>query len=191
MKYLKLLSPYRKHVLKWDSCQRCPLCKTRKRTVLARGRVPCDVLFVGEAPGASENVLGQPFKGPAGHILDYLIEQTLSDYSYCLTNLIACIPIGEGGDKIEEPSEESIKACQPRLQEMVRLCKPRLIVTVGKLSDKWTPIATERLSVAKGTKPPQWCSIIHPAAITRMEPAQQGLAVQRCTVALEDAVADL
>lgn len=65
------------HVEKWKDCQRCPLAQQRSNIVLARGTVPCDVLFIGEAPGASEDALGLPFVGPAGHLLNQIIERVL------------------------------------------------------------------------------------------------------------------
>lgn len=71
------MTTWLEHVEKWRDCMRCPLSEQRSNIVLARGTVPCDVLFVGEAPGASEDALGQPFVGPAGHLLDQVIERAL------------------------------------------------------------------------------------------------------------------
>ena len=195
----KLLTPFARHRIKWNACTACPLCKTRLNVVLARGQVPCDILFIGEAPGASEDVIGQPFVGPAGRLLDDIIKASVPgctemskdgctevwccNYRIAFTNLVCCIPV-TGGDK-NEPPLESIKACAPRLVEFMVLCRPKLIVTVGKLSDKWAGRATEGMPL------PKWASIVHPAAILRMDSAQRGLAVQRCVATLGDAVASL
>jgi DNA polymerase len=202
MPIFKNISPWDKHRIKWKGCQACSLCKNRLHIVLARGQIPCDVLFVGEAPGASEDVIGQPFVGPAGRLLDQIVERGINDarpidpatrLRSAFTNIVCCLPTNESiPGKLPEPPVESIKACAPRLAELVAMCRPRLIVTVGKLSDRWTPIATQKLDLGElKIKPPKWASIIHPAAILRMLPAQQGLAVQRAVVTLEDAVADL
>lgn len=169
-------SPFAAHVAKWSTCELCPLHHTRTKVVIARGSVPCDVLFVGEAPGVSENVLGRPFVGPAGRLLDEMIASASpQSLKLAFTNLVGCIPLDD--KKTSEPSKESIKACAPRLLELTRMAKPKLIVLVGKLSVKY-------VSVPKGCHKVE---IIHPAAILRADISQQGLAIQRCVVALADA----
>lgn len=78
------LSLFQLHVREWENCTRCPLCETRRNIVLSRGKVPCDVLFIGEGPGESEDVLGAPFVGPAGHLLDHIIERSVpQDKTFC------------------------------------------------------------------------------------------------------------
>ncbi len=176
------MTPYQKHKKRWVNCKKCDLHKRRKRVVLARGKIPADILFIGEAPGASEDVLGKPFVGPAGKLLDQIIERSLDGHwDYALTNLVACIPLDENGRKMGEPSEEYIEACRPRLDEFVALCKPKAIIRVGKLADKWTPIVSGCHEA----------SILHPAAILRMDLSQRGLAVRRCIVTISDAVDNL
>lgn len=101
----KPVSRWKRHKLKWSKCRECELCETRKQVVLASGSLPCDVLFVGEAPGVSENNLGTPFIGPAGKLLRAQIEAAgmTGSYKTAFTNLIACIPLGPDGRKIHEP----------------------------------------------------------------------------------------
>ena len=181
------MTPYQRHRNRWGECEKCNLCKRRKHVVLARGRVPCSILFLGEAPGSSEDVLGVPFIGPAGKLLDRIIERGLDgQWDYALTNLVACIPLDKDGKKMGEPDEECIEACAPRLKEIVHLCHPQLIVCVGKLATK---------HISKWPRCTDTCSwliyyvhIIHPAAILRMDISQRGLAVQRSIVAISDAV---
>ncbi len=194
------MTPYKKHKSKWSGCVRCCLHRNRTCVVLARGKVPCDVLLIGEAPGVSEDVFGKPFFGPAGKLLDRIIEAAIGEQcDYALTNLVACIPIGGDGNKAQEPSKEAIEACAPRLVEFVRLCKPKLIVLVGRLTEKHIsgeaqfrldgkPEGVEWLS---GDNYMRFASIIHPAAILRMDISQRGLAIRRSVVILEDAVEDL
>lgn len=173
------LSPWRRHVVKWKDCKRCSLCEQRNKVVLARGKIPCDILFIGEAPGASEDVLGKPFIGPAGKLLDAIIQSGLrEDLTFAMTNLVACIPKGDDGNKIGEPEKENIKACMPRLEEFVSICKPQAVVAVGKLSQKHTRCAFGCSQSIIG--------MIHPAAILRMDVSQKGLGIQRCVVALQD-----
>lgn len=178
-------SAYQSHRKKWGKCRACPLHKTRKNVVLVRGKLPCDVLFIGEAPGASEDVLGSPFVGPAGQLLDDIVEDSISFIARCaFTNLLACIPIGKDEQgrrtKIKEPEKEHIAACNDRLREIVTIANPLLIVQVGKLSEKY---ATGK---STGSDVPT-VSIYHPSAILRSDVSQQGLAIQRTKVILSDA----
>ncbi len=177
------MTPYQKHKKRWSNCKKCELHQHRKRVVLARGKIPCDVLFVGEAPGASEDVLGRPFVGPAGKLLDQIIERSLNgQWNYALTNLVACIPLDENGRKIGEPPLKCIKACALRLVDFCSLCKPRLVVAVGKLAKN------EIHELFFSEEVADWVSITHPAAILRMDISQRGLAVRRCIVTISDAV---
>lgn len=165
--------------------------------MLARGTVPCDVLFVGEAPGASEDVIGRPFVGPAGHLLDEIIKNSVgSRYRVALTNLVGCIPradpkdlqqlkVADKSGKIDPP-EEAIRACAPRLREFVRMCRPSLIVCVGKLATKWA--STSEDPTGSGC---HRVDVVHPAAILRMDVSQKGLAIQRATIAIADALKDI
>lgn len=197
-------SLFQLHKQKWESCTLCPLCEVRDKVVLARGSVPASIVLVGEAPGASENRLGSPFSGPAGHLLNHIISESVGNHTYALTNLVGCIPIGDDGDKIAEPNDESIKACAPRLIEFVRICKPRLIVLVGKLAKKHI-YGQAQFSEYQNTKHPkfgtlpwlpddkflEFVEIAHPAHILRTDVSQKGLMIQRCVVALQDAIEKL
>lgn len=191
-------SPWQRHKERWSDCRECPLCERRTNVVLTRGSLPCDVLFVGEAPGQSEDVLGKPFVGPAGKLLDEIIAKSMfgpgyvktgRELTYAMTNLVACIPLGEDGAKTAEPPEESIKACAGRLREIVDIADPKLIVCVGLLSTKWVPKLCR-----PGKDVESWApivSIVHPAAILRADVSQRGLMIQRTVVTLADAVSEI
>lgn len=186
------MSPFQTHIELWKKCRLCPLCETRKNVVGFRGDIPCDVLFVGEAPGDSEDVMGKPFKGPAGQLLDTLIERALGvkpGVKIGFANLIGCIPKGGDGKKEKEPPIDSIKKCSPRLKEIIEMARPRLIITVGQYADTWTPKATQSINPGSNGQPiPDWASIIHPAAILRDNLARQSLAKQRCVIIIKNAV---
>ena len=193
------MTPWQSHKQKWSTCTQCSLCSSRRSVVLARGHIPADILFVGEAPGASEDVLGLPFTGPAGHLLNGIIEASgATEYRYALTNLVACIPRGEDYEKTTEPPRESIKACEPRLVEFVRICKPRLIVCVGALAKKHIH-GQAQFALPHEHDQPHWLDgepmlftdITHPAAILRSNVAMRGLMVQKATVVLAEAVSQL
>lgn len=68
---------------RWSNCTACALHKERQNVVLARGTVPADICFVGEAPGKVEDSLALPFTGPAGHLLDQIVERACVSATYC------------------------------------------------------------------------------------------------------------
>lgn len=190
------LTPWKKHLAKWSNCERCDLHCRRKSVVHLRGSIPCDVLFVGEAPGPSEDVLGKPFVGPAGKLLEDIIEQALGGseffhgYRVSFTNLVGCIPVDEDSDKFAEPPPDAIKACSPRLREIVEMCKPKLLAWVGKLAAKWGPkiVSSDPKSFAANYNSVE---LVHPAAILRAPEAAQGLMVQKAVVILSSAMEEL
>ena len=173
-----------RHKGKWKHCTECSLCEDRRTVVLLRGSIPASVLFVGEAPGESEDVLGQPFIGPAGKLLDSIIRDAgLKKGQYAITNLIACIPREENGSKLSVPPKESVQACADRLNECIEIVSPNLIVAVGSEAKKWLPkVAKGRLAEA------EFIDIIHPAAILRMNASQIELARKRAIVTLADVI---
>ncbi len=168
------MTPYELHKRKWSTCTRCPLHEGRKNVVLVRGKLPCDVLFVGEAPGVNEDALGKPFCGPAGKLLDRMIEDAggfIPRVRLAFSNVIACIPYDEDGKKVSDPPKEAIKRCVPRLEELTRMAKPVKVVAVGLVAAKYVK---------------NDLTIVHPAAILRANPAQQGLMYQRAVVQLAE-----
>lgn len=170
------------HVEKWKDCQACSLGQQRDRICLARGSLPATVIFVGEAPGMSEDAIGLPFVGPAGHRLDQIIAAALpADVTYALTNLVACFPREAKSRGENEPERNEILECRPRLIEFVNIAKPRLIVCVGKLASQYITHDSTIPCV----------DIDHPAYILRMPLAQQQMATQKCIVVLRNAVEDV
>ena len=74
-----------------DSCSRCPLCRTRNRSVMGRGSLNAGIMFIAEAPGRQEDLQGIPFVGPAGRMFDQLLESvSLSRDEIYITNIIKC-----------------------------------------------------------------------------------------------------
>lgn len=173
------MSPWQRHVARWKDCKQCPLGGQRDRIVLARGTLPCNILFVGEAPGMSEDALGQPFVGPAGHLLDRIIGQAINPpVTHALTNLVACYPRDAKNEGINEPEYHEIIACRERLVEFVNIAQPNLIVRVGRLATGYVPVRDGM----------RYIDVDHPAAILRMPLAQQQMAARRCVVQVRNAV---
>lgn len=181
------------HVAEWKDCTACPLHQNRTKIVLSRGKVPCDVMFLGEAPGPSENVLGMPFVGPAGKLLDLMIGRAMPTgedgkprYRTLFTNLVACMPVDEDGNKVAEPEDDEVLKCSVRLKQLVNIAKPKMIVCVGSLARDWTdPRAKRKIEFDREIP---HVDIVHPAYILRQNVANQGLMVKRCVITIQDAI---
>lgn len=98
-------------------------------------KIPADVAFVGEAPGRSENRMGKPFVGDSGNLLNSLIADIKEewDFTYVILNMVGCIPMEEDGS-LRMPHVKEMKACAPRLQDLITLSKPKLIIALGQVS---------------------------------------------------------
>lgn len=127
------------HHRRWCNCNKCPLGYKATERVIYRGKNPADVLFIGEAPGMSENVLGEPFVGPSGEVLNKLISNTLNTYTYCITNMLACAPFKANMGDVREPHPKELDACRDRLIEFVPLVNPRAIVLMGRIAKTYFP----------------------------------------------------
>lgn len=182
------MSTWTDHVERWRDCRLCTLCDQRSNIVLARGDIPCDVLFIGEAPGASEDALGLPFKGPAGNLLDQIVERAVpKELRVAFTNLVACYPAEAKARGDNEPEIDEIKACRPRLNEFIALATPKVIVLVGTLAQNYVPHdAYGRIHGADVV------DIVHPAHILAHLPqVQKQMAVNKCVVSIRSAVTKL
>ena len=112
-------------------CRRCKLCETRTQVVFGEGAADADVMFVGEAPGAREDEQGRPFVGPAGQLLNRILENAMGlerDAVY-IANVNKCRPPGN-----RNPEPDEIGACLPYLQAQIRAIRPRVLVTLGRVA---------------------------------------------------------
>lgn len=183
------------HQAHWgNGCGHKQCSNPRTKICLVRGVLPCDVLFVGEAPGESENVIGLPFVGQAGRLLDDIVARGITrDYPsirIAFGNLVGCIPREAGGaNKAGEPDCDQIRKCEPRLVDLIQIAQPKLIVTVGRLSRHWlTPGMKDSVDVDRDI--PR-VDIIHPAAILRLPENICNLKVQESIVTINNAVEEL
>jgi len=113
-------------------CTRCPLSETRTQTVFGAGNANADLMFVGEAPGAQEDLEGIPFVGRAGQLLNQLLaENGLSRDDVFIANVLKSRPPGN-----RDPQPEEIEACKPYLLRQVELIEPTVICTLGNFATK-------------------------------------------------------
>ncbi len=148
-------------------CQSCPLCRERNSLVYGVGNPDADVMFVGEAPGADEDRLGEPFVGRAGKLLDRILEaMELSRKEVYIANILKCRPPGN-----RDPQPAEMEKCFPYLKEQVALIRPRIICALGRISaqallETTTPLGRLRGSWHEYQGVPL-IATYHPAALLR------------------------
>lgn len=110
------------------NCTRCPqLASTRSRTVFGVGPIDAEVCFVGEAPGAEEDRLGEPFVGPAGQLLDRILAACwLKREEVFICNILRCRPPAN-----RKPESDEAANCSEYLEQTLELVKPRFLVALG------------------------------------------------------------
>lgn len=112
------------------SCQACGLRKTCTQVVFGVGDPNAEVLFIGEAPGANEDLQGEPFVGRGGKLLDDMLAMIgLNRKIIYITNSVKCRP-----PENRDPLGEEKDACRGYLRQQVRLMQPKIIVCLGRIS---------------------------------------------------------
>lgn len=149
------------------SCTRCGLCDTRHNVVFGVGPRNADVMFVGEGPGEQEDLQGEPFVGPAGHLLDDMLSIIdLSRENCYIANIVKCRP-----PRNRDPLETEQDACIVYLRNQVALIRPKIIVCLGRIAAKRLIHPEFRITREHGTwteKNGVWMSAIyHPSALLR------------------------
>jgi DNA polymerase len=132
------------------SCQRCELFKTKINYVFGEGSEEAQIMFIGEAPGASEDKEGRPFVGRAGGILDDLLTSiNLNRDDIFICNILKCRP-----PENHAPQSNEIVACTPFLDRQIDTIKPKAICTLGNFATQYIMkkygIKTEAISKLHG-----------------------------------------
>ena len=111
-------------------CQACALCETRTQVVFGVGNPDAEVLFIGEAPGANEDLQGEPFVGRGGKLLDEMLAMIGLDRSKIyISNSVKCRP-----PENRDPLNTEKDACRGFLRRQVQLMRPKIIVCLGRIS---------------------------------------------------------
>jgi uracil-DNA glycosylase family 4 len=150
-------------------CTRCQeLAATRKSVVFGAGNANAELMFVGEAPGASEDEQGLPFVGRAGKLLETLLKEIgLERKDVFIANVLKCRPPGN-----RDPLPVEIENCREYLYRQVELIQPRVICSLGNFSTKLLrddPTGITRLhgkpqELTLGRRTVRLYPIFHPAA---------------------------
>ena len=111
-------------------CRSCPLCEGRHNLVFGDGNEQADLMLIGEGPGEQEDLQGVPFVGPAGKLLDSMLEMIDLDRSHVyIANMVKCRPPHN-----RDPLPEEGDACIVHLREQVKLIRPKMIVCLGRIA---------------------------------------------------------
>jgi len=112
-----------------EVCRRCRLAEQRTKVAVSRGNPNAALMLIGEGPGQQEDLQGKPFVGPAGQLLDQILQSVKLDP--IIVNAVKCRP---PGNRVPEPDE--MAACKGYWQEQVRLVQPKLLLLVGGVAAK-------------------------------------------------------
>ena len=113
-------------------CVECPLHETRTNVVFGAGNADAELMFVGEAPGANEDLQGLPFVGQAGKLLEKLLGEIGMDRGdVFIANTLKCRPPGN-----RDPYPHELEACRHYLDSQLELIQPTVVCTLGNFATK-------------------------------------------------------
>ena len=115
-----------------NECNKCKLCAGRTNIVFGEGNKNADIMFIGEGPGADEDMQGEPFVGKAGQLMDKAFEALdIERKNVYIGNIVKCRP-----PQNRNPEPDEVKACMDYLRNQVLLIKPKIIVLLGSVALK-------------------------------------------------------
>ena len=149
-------------------CSRCKLHTLgRRQVVFGVGNANADLMFVGEAPGADEDIQGEPFVGRAGQLLTKFIEAIgMTRGDVYIANVIKCRP-----PQNRNPEPDEVAQCEPFLFRQIDIIKPKVIVALGKFGAQCLLKTTEPITRLRGREYKYRDAILmptyHPAYLLR------------------------
>lgn len=165
-------------------CVACPELAASRTQVVPGVRPPgADVLLVGEAPGAQEDLTGVPFVGRSGQLLDTLLEEVgLPRSRVAVGNVLRCRPPGN-----RTPRRAEVLRCRPWLARQIELVDPAVVVALGSTATQWFFGAGARIATLRGEDLAYaGRSVVvtyHPSAAIRFGPGGEPLAALRADLA--------
>lgn len=150
-----------------QNCNQCKLCSNRNHIVLGEGNRNADIMFIGEGPGADEDLQGKPFIGKAGQLMNKAFEALeIKREEVYITNIVKCRP-----PQNRNPEKDEAIACMDYLRSQVMLIKPKVIILLGNVALK--NILGDEYGITKSRgkwveKKDIWYMLtFHPAALLR------------------------
>jgi DNA polymerase len=124
------MTPLQQFYEEIKDCPKCKLSQTRTHLVFGEGKPDAEILFVGEAPGANEDLQGRPFVGAAGKLLTELLAGIgIRREDVYIANILKCRPPDN-----RNPLPDEIETCMPYLWRQIELIRPRVICSLGNFS---------------------------------------------------------
>ena len=156
-------------------CRACHLHTPATQTVFGEGPARAAVMMVGEQPGDAEDLVGHPFVGPAGKLLDRALEEAGIDRKLVyLTNVVKHFKFEPRGKRRihAKPNSAEIAACRPWLETEIALVNPRVLVCLGAtaaqaLLGNQFKVSRQRGTFVPSPLAPRVTATVHPSSILR------------------------
>ena len=152
------------------NCTKCPLYETRTNVVFGTGVQNAEVMLIGEGPGESEDLQGEPFVGKAGQLLDDMLKIIGLDRktNVYIANIVKCRP-----PKNRDPMHNEQEACMDWLRKQYALVRPKVVICLGRIAAAALIHPDFKITKEHG----QWfdkdgvkfTAIYHPSALLRDE----------------------
>ena len=161
-----------------QSCEMCPLGKTRTNLVFGCGNPEAKIMFIGEGPGEQEDLQGEPFVGRSGQLLDKYLQVIDLDRkkNIYIANMVKCRPKNN-----RDPKPEEVEMCIGWLRSQVRIIRPKIIVCLGRIAAQRLISPDFRVTRQHGEfyekNGVYMMGTFHPAALLR-NPAQKSEALE-------------
>lgn len=151
------------------NCNKCKLCKARRNIVFGTGNKNADIMFIGEGPGADEDIQGEPFVGRAGKLMDMAFGVVgIKREEVYIANIVKCRPPAN-----RKPEDDEVSICLNYLRNQVILVKPKIIVLLGNVALKNILGAEYGMTNSRGNwfekKGIKYMPTWHPTALLRDE----------------------
>lgn len=150
-----------------QGCKKCKLCNNRNNIVLGSGNPNAEIMFIGEGPGADEDIQGKPFVGKAGKLMNMALQGLdIKREELYIANIVKCRPPSN-----RNPEQDEIKACLDYLRNQVMIVKPKIIVLLGSVALKSILGKEYNITTSRGKwvekKDIWYMPTFHPAALLR------------------------
>ena len=114
------------------NCSKCKLCNGRKNVVIGTGNKNAKIMFIGEGPGADEDIQGIPFVGKAGKLMDQAFQGVgINRDEVYIANIVKCRPPNN-----RNPEDDEASSCRDFLNAQIKLLNPEVIVLLGSVALK-------------------------------------------------------
>ena len=152
-----------------NNCTKCKLCTNRHNVVIGTGNKNAKIMFIGEGPGADEDVQGIPFVGKAGKLMDKAFDGIgIKREEIYIANIVKCRPPNN-----RNPEDEEADSCKEYLDSQIKLVNPEIIVLLGSVALKNILGKEYGITASRGKwfekDGIKYIATFHPAALLRDE----------------------